>query len=86
MEFVTFAPEHLDGVVALCRAQGWPSFVNDPQRAQKALTAAGRGSAKGSPRRRTARRFTSKVLSLGRFCAVVRACVAKETRYILGLH
>ena len=41
MEFVTFASEHLDGVVALCRAEGWPSFANDPQRAQKALTAPG---------------------------------------------
>jgi ribosomal protein S18 acetylase RimI-like enzyme len=36
-----FAPEDLDAVVALCAAEGWPSFPADPARALRALTAPG---------------------------------------------
>jgi ribosomal protein S18 acetylase RimI-like enzyme len=36
-----FQPADLDGVVALCAAEGWPSFPEDPQRALRALTAPG---------------------------------------------
>jgi ribosomal protein S18 acetylase RimI-like enzyme len=36
-----FAPEDLDGVVALCTAEDWPSFPEDPARAFRALTAPG---------------------------------------------
>ncbi len=36
-----FAPEDLDGVVALCAAEDWPSFPEDPARALRALTAPG---------------------------------------------
>lgn len=36
-----FAPDDLDGVVALCAAEGWPSFPEDPARALRALTAPG---------------------------------------------
>lgn len=32
---------HLEGVVALCVAEGWPGFVDDPERAHRALTAPG---------------------------------------------
>ena len=38
---VPFAPEHLDGVLALCVAEGWPSLPADPVRALRALTAPG---------------------------------------------
>ena len=36
-----FRPGDLDGVVALCAAEGWPSFPEDPPRALRALTAPG---------------------------------------------
>ena len=36
-----FQPADLDGVVALCAAEGWPSFPEDPARALRALTAPG---------------------------------------------
>jgi ribosomal protein S18 acetylase RimI-like enzyme len=36
-----FAPEDLDGVLALCAAEAWPSFLQDPARALRALTAPG---------------------------------------------
>jgi ribosomal protein S18 acetylase RimI-like enzyme len=36
-----FAPGDLEGVIALCAAEGWPSFPEDPARALRALTAAG---------------------------------------------
>jgi ribosomal protein S18 acetylase RimI-like enzyme len=36
-----FAPGHLDGVLALCVAEGWPSLPADPVRALRALTAPG---------------------------------------------
>ena len=37
----TFAPGDLDPVIALCAAEGWPSFPEDPARALRALTAPG---------------------------------------------
>jgi ribosomal protein S18 acetylase RimI-like enzyme len=39
--FVTYERSHLSGVVALCQAEGWPSFPADPERAHRALTAPG---------------------------------------------
>ncbi|HEY3888030.1 MAG TPA: GNAT family N-acetyltransferase [Caulobacteraceae bacterium] len=36
-----FAPGDLDDVVALCMAEDWPSFPEDPARALRALTAPG---------------------------------------------
>jgi len=33
--------DHLDGVVELCRLEGWPSYPADPARAHRALTAPG---------------------------------------------
>lgn len=41
MEIVPFADEHLSGVVALARAEGWGFYGGDPGRAREALTAAG---------------------------------------------
>jgi ribosomal protein S18 acetylase RimI-like enzyme len=39
--FERFEPSHLDGVVALCEAEGWPSLPADPDRALRVLTAPG---------------------------------------------
>ena len=36
-----FRPDDLEGVIALCVAEGWPSFPEDPARALRALTAPG---------------------------------------------
>jgi ribosomal protein S18 acetylase RimI-like enzyme len=36
-----FVPQHLDGVLALCVTEGWPSLPADPVRALRALTAPG---------------------------------------------
>ncbi|MGH6955719.1 MAG: GNAT family N-acetyltransferase [Caulobacteraceae bacterium] len=36
-----FKEDDLAGVVALCEAEGWPSFPADPPRALRALTAPG---------------------------------------------
>ncbi|HXQ15375.1 MAG TPA: GNAT family N-acetyltransferase [Caulobacteraceae bacterium] len=36
-----FQPVDLDGVIALCANEGWPSFPEDPARALRALTAPG---------------------------------------------
>ena len=36
-----FEPTDLGGVIALCAAEGWPSFPEDPARALRALTAPG---------------------------------------------
>jgi len=41
VEMRPFAAADLDGVVALCAAEGWPSFPEDPPRALRALTAPG---------------------------------------------
>jgi ribosomal protein S18 acetylase RimI-like enzyme len=40
-ELRRFAPDHLDGVLDLCRAEGWPSLPEDPERAVRVLTAPG---------------------------------------------
>lgn len=36
-----FAAAHLEGVLRLCEAEGWPSFPADPPRALRILTAPG---------------------------------------------
>jgi len=41
MEYVTFAPEHLAGVLRLTAAEGWHSLADDADRAVRALTAPG---------------------------------------------
>jgi len=41
MEFRRFVPSDLKGVLRLCEQEGWPSFPEDPARAQRALTAPG---------------------------------------------
>ena len=41
LRYVDFRREHLEGVIALCEDEGWPSFPEDPARAQRALTAPG---------------------------------------------
>jgi GNAT superfamily N-acetyltransferase len=41
VEIVPFVAEHLDGVIRLCVAEGWPSFTEDPERAIRVLTAPG---------------------------------------------
>ena len=41
MEVHPFRAEHLDGVLALCVAEGWPSLPDDPVRALRLLTAPG---------------------------------------------
>ncbi len=41
VEIVPFSEEHLDGVLRLCVAEGWPSFPDDPERAIRLLTAPG---------------------------------------------
>lgn len=40
-EVQRFTREHLDGVLRLCEAEGWPSFPEDPHQAVRALTAPG---------------------------------------------
>ena len=50
-----FEPGDLGGVIALCAAEGWPSFPEDPARALRALTAPGVTTVvagRGRPRRR----------------------------------
>jgi ribosomal protein S18 acetylase RimI-like enzyme len=41
MEIHPFCADHLDGVLALCVAEGWPSLPEDPVRALRILTAPG---------------------------------------------
>lgn len=38
-EVVPFAAHHLDGILGLCRAEGWPSLPADRARAQGVLSA-----------------------------------------------
>ena len=40
-ELVAFAAEHLPGVLRLHEAEDWPSFPEDPELAERALTAPG---------------------------------------------
>jgi predicted N-acetyltransferase YhbS len=41
VDLLRFTREHLDGVLSLCAAEGWPSFPADPERAMRVLTAPG---------------------------------------------
>jgi ribosomal protein S18 acetylase RimI-like enzyme len=41
MKFRRFLPSDLPGVLRLCDLENWPSFPQDPARAQRALTAPG---------------------------------------------
>jgi GNAT superfamily N-acetyltransferase len=41
MDVRRFQPEDLSGVIAVCVAEGWPSFPENPARAGRALTAPG---------------------------------------------
>ena len=41
VEVRLFTPDDLGGVIALCAAENWPSFPEDPARALRALTAPG---------------------------------------------
>ncbi|HUY55787.1 MAG TPA: GNAT family N-acetyltransferase [Candidatus Nanopelagicaceae bacterium] len=41
MTLVDFQAAHLDGVLDLCRAEGWPSLPSDPGRALRVLTCGG---------------------------------------------
>jgi len=41
VRIVTFDPGHLEGILRLCAAQGWPSLPSDPERAGRALSAPG---------------------------------------------
>ena len=41
VDYVTYERRHLDGVVALCDAEGWRSFAEDLSRANRVLTAPG---------------------------------------------
>jgi ribosomal protein S18 acetylase RimI-like enzyme len=41
VEIQSFDERHLDGVLQLCAAEGWPSLPEDPQRARRILTAPG---------------------------------------------
>ena len=41
VRYEDFRREHLDGVIALCQEEGWPTFPEDPGRALRALTAPG---------------------------------------------
>jgi ribosomal protein S18 acetylase RimI-like enzyme len=41
VEIDPFHAEHLDGVLTLCVAEGWPSLPEDPVRALRLLTAPG---------------------------------------------
>jgi ribosomal protein S18 acetylase RimI-like enzyme len=41
VEYREYAEADLPGIIALCEAEGWPSFPEDPARAHRALTAPG---------------------------------------------
>lgn len=41
MELVAYDRAHLDRVVALAAAEGWPSYPEDPERAHRSFTAPG---------------------------------------------
>lgn len=41
MNVVQYGQEHLAGIIAICEAEGWPSFPCDPDRAHAVLTAPG---------------------------------------------
>lgn len=41
MEYVPFERQHLDGVIRLCEAEGWQSYLADPERTFSALSSPG---------------------------------------------
>jgi GNAT superfamily N-acetyltransferase len=41
MEVITYAPRHLDAVLALCKAEGWTTFAANRDRAARAMGAPG---------------------------------------------
>jgi len=41
VEYREYADADLPGIIALCVAEGWPSYPEDPARAHRALTAPG---------------------------------------------
>jgi ribosomal protein S18 acetylase RimI-like enzyme len=41
MQFCALQRQHLPAISALCKAERWPSFSEDPERAWRALTAPG---------------------------------------------
>ena len=41
MDIQRFRPDHLDGVLTLCVAEGWDSLPDNPERALRVLTAPG---------------------------------------------
>ena len=41
MQIRRFRPDDLSGILRLCEAENWPSFPEDPPRANRALTAPG---------------------------------------------
>lgn len=41
MDVGRYTRDDLDGIVGLCRSEGWPSIPEDPARAHRALTAPG---------------------------------------------
>lgn len=41
MQYRDYAEADLPGVIAICVAEGWPSYPEDPARAHRALTAPG---------------------------------------------
>jgi len=41
VELLDFEADHLEGVLALCRAEAWPSLPRDPDRALRVLTCPG---------------------------------------------
>jgi ribosomal protein S18 acetylase RimI-like enzyme len=41
IDLTPFTPAHLDGLLALCVAERWPTFPSDPGRARSALLAPG---------------------------------------------
>jgi len=41
VEYREYAENDLPGIIALCVAEGWPSYPEDPARAHRALTAPG---------------------------------------------
>ena len=41
IELEPFRAEHLQGVVALCAAEGWDTYTEDPERTRRALSSPG---------------------------------------------
>jgi ribosomal protein S18 acetylase RimI-like enzyme len=41
LDIHSYARAHLEGVVQLCRDEGWPTFLEDPERAHRVLSAPG---------------------------------------------